>query len=403
MNGTLKLGGFFAGSAFAVLALWLALGLPMRLLPIGNRYQLWFASLVFSIALLTYTLELTRRNLVRLVGVAVLLAVLISTLAISSDTAFDRSNLFELLSRQGALGIITIGAALIILTGGIDLSIGSVVGLSAVAFGTLMEMGVAPIAALALVLALGVAVGLTNGLLVTQLRLQAFLVTLCGMFVFRGFAREINKKQTGLVLAKENHPEMAESLDAMRALLVGKTENGALEFPAMLVVMLLLASIVAVILHKSAHGRYWFAIGYNDRAARYAGIGVERQRLAVFVIGSTLAAFAGVLLLLNTGTADPTNAGGSLELYAITAAVLGGVSLKGGECTAIGLVLGALVQPIINNLMTFLEIRQSAEPWVIGMILLLGTIADELIRRDAINSIRRYFLYLHHRFLMLKG
>jgi len=392
MNGTLKLAGFFAGSAVAVTALWLALDLPMRLLPLGNRYQLWFASLVFSIALLAYTLELTRRNLVRLVGVVVLLAVLISTLALSSETAFDRSNLFELLSRQGALGIITIGAALIILTGGIDLSIGSVVGLSAVAFGTLMESGVSPIASLVLVLALGVVVGLTNGLLVTQLRLQAFLVTLCGMFVFRGFAREINKKQTGLVLAKENHPEMGESLDALRALLVGKTENGALEFPAMLVVMLLLASIVALILHKSAHGRYWFAIGYNDRAARYAGIGVERQRIAVFVIGSTLAAFAGVLLLLNTGTADPTNAGGSLELYAITAAVLGGVSLKGGECTAIGLVLGALVQPVINNLMTFLEIRQSAEPWVIGLILLLGTIADELIRRDAIGSIRRILL-----------
>ncbi len=381
MNGTLKFGSFFAGSAVAIAALWLALDLPLRLLPLGNRYQLWFGALAFSIALLAYTLELSRRNLVRLVGVVVLLAVLIGTLAASSETAFDRSNIFELLSRQGALGIITIGAALIILTGGIDLSIGSVVGLSAVAFGTLMEMGVSPIACLFLVLALGMAIGLTNGMLVTQLRLQAFLVTLCGMFVFRGFAREINKKQTGLVLAKENHPEMSASIDALRALLVGKTENGALEFPALLVVMLLFASIVAVILHKSAHGRYWFAIGYNDRAALYAGIGVERQRIAVFVIGSTLAAFAGVLLLLNTGTADPTNAGSSLELYAITAAVLGGVSLKGGECTAIGLVLGALVQPVINNLMTFLEIRQSAEPWVIGLILLSGTIADELIRR----------------------
>ena len=381
MNGTLKLGSFFAGSTVAVTAFWIALGLPLKFLPLGNRYQLWFASLTVSLALLAYTLELTRRNLVRLVGVVVVLILLISTLAASNESAFGRSNVFELLSRQGALGVITIGAALIILTGGIDLSIGSVVGLSAVAFGTLMEMGTAPIAALLLVLVLGVGVGLTNGLLVTQLRLQAFLVTLCGMFVFRGFAREINNKQTGLVIAKEAHPEFAESINDMRALLVGKAENGALEFPAMLVVMLLLAAAVAVILHKSAYGRYWFAIGYNDQAARYAGIGVERQRLAVFVLGSTLAAFAGVLLLLFSGTADPTNAGNSLELYAITAAVLGGVSLRGGECTAIGLVLGALVQPVINNLMTFLEIRPSAEPWVIGLILLSGTIADELIRR----------------------
>ena len=392
MNGKLKLGGYFAGSAAAVLALWLALGLPLPVLPLGNRYQLWFAGLAASLALLAFTLELTRRNLVRLVGVVVLLALLIGTLAASADSAFGRSNVFELLSRQGALGVITVGAALIILTGGIDLSIGSVVGLSAVAFGTLMEMGVAPVPSLLLVLALGVGVGLTNGLLVTKLRLQAFLVTLCGMFVFRGFAREINNRQTGLVIAKQAHPEFAESIDGMRALLVGKAENGALEFPAMLVVMLLIAAAVAVVLHKSAYGRYWFAIGYNDQAARYAGIAVERQRLAVFVLGSTLAAFAGVLLLLFNGSADPTNAGGSLELYAITAAVLGGVSLKGGECTAIGLVLGALVQPVINNLMTFLEIRPSAEPWVIGLILLLGTVADELIRRDIVGSIRRFFI-----------
>ena len=381
MNGSLKLGSFLAGSAAIVLAIWVALGLPLQLLPLGNRHQIWFAALAVSLGLLAFTLELTRRNLIRLVGVSVLLVILISILATSAESAFGRSNVFELLSRQGALGVITIGAALIILTGGIDLSIGSVVGMSAVAFGTLMEMGTTPPVALLLVLLLGVAVGLTNGLLVTRLRLQAFLVTLCGMFVYRGFAREFNTTQTGLVRVRELHPEFAGSIAEIRALLVGKSENGALEFPAMLVVMLVIAAAVAVMLHKSAYGRYWFAIGYNDQAARYAGIGVEKHRLAVFVLGSTLAAFAGVLLLLNTGSADPANAGVSLELYAITAAVLGGVSLKGGECTAIGLVLGALVQPVINNLMTFLEIESKAEPWVIGVILLTGTIADELIRR----------------------
>ncbi len=386
MNGTIKLGALFAGSFAAVLVLWLALGLPWPTTSLGNRYQLWSGSLVISLTLLAFTFELSWRNMLRLVGVLVLLGSIIGRLAIiqfleGDKTPLDKSNIFAILSEQGSLGIITIGAALLILTGGIDLSVGSVVGLAAVSFGTLMEMGCPPLASLGIVLLLGVAIGLTNGLLVTQLRLQSFLVTLCGMFMFRGFARAINTSNTGLQQAKGNHPEFVDALDSMRALLVGKAANGAVEFPAPLAVMMFLAAIVAVVLHKSAYGRYWFAIGYNDQAARYAGIGVERQRLAVFVLCSTLAAFAGALLLLWGGSANPANAGNSYELYAITAAVLGGVSLKGGECTAIGLILGALVQPIIFNWMSFDQIPDSAQLWVMGLALLSGTIADELIRR----------------------
>ena len=386
MNGTMKLGGLFAGSLAAVAVVWVALALPWPLVAVGNRYQLWSASLVVSLTLLAWSFELSWRNMLRLVGVCVLLGSILGRLAIihfleGEKTPLDRSNVFAILSEQGSLGIITIGAALLILTGGIDLSVGSVVGLAAVAFGTLMEGGCPPLAALGIVLAMGVAIGTANGLLVTKLRLQSFLVTLCGMFVFRGFARAINTSNTGLQQAKGNHPEFAEALDSMRALLVGKAANGAVEFPATLAVMMLLAAVVAVVLHKSAYGRYWFAIGYNDQAARYAGIAVERQRLAVFILCSTLAAFAGALLLLWGGSANPSNAGNSYELYAITAAVLGGVSLKGGECTAAGLILGALVQPIIFNWMSFDRIPDSAQLWVMGLALLAGTIADELIRR----------------------
>ncbi len=386
MSGTIKLGSIFAGSLGAVAILWFTLALPWPTTSLGNRYQLWSISLVVSLTLLCFTFELSWRNMLRLLGVLVLLGSILGRLAIiqfleGDKTPLDKSNIFAILSEQGSLGIITLGAALLILTGGIDLSVGSVVGLAAVTFGTLMEMGCPPLAALAIVLLLGVAIGFTNGLLVTQLKLQSFLVTLCGMFMFRGFARAINTSNTGLQQAKSNHPEFAESLDSMRALLVGKAANGAVEFPATLVVMMLLAAIVAVILHKSAYGRYWFAIGYNDQAARYAGIGVERQRLSVFVICSTLAAFAGILLLLWGGSANPSNAGNSYELYAITAAVLGGVSLKGGECIAAGLILGALVQPIIFNWMSFDQIPDSAQLWVMGLALLSGTIADELIRR----------------------
>lgn len=322
-----------------------------------------------------------KRNLIRLAGVTTLLVILFAVLGMSGPTAFDRSNLFEVFNRHGALGVITLGAALLIVIGGIDLSVGSVVGLSAVAFGVLMESGVSPIVSISVVLAGGVVIGIINGLLVTQLRLQSFLVTLCGMFVYRGVARQLTAKNTGLVQVRELHPEFTGTIDSLRFWLVGKEQNGAQQFPMQLVVLLVLALILGVILHRTVYGRYWYAIGYNEQAARYAGVNVERQKLLVFVICSTLASFAGVLLLLFSGSANPSDAGQSLELYAITAAVLGGCSLRGGEGLMVGFVLGALVQPVIYNLMIFRNIPSSAEPWVIGLILLVGTIADELIRR----------------------
>ncbi|MGL4420234.1 MAG: ABC transporter permease, partial [Gemmataceae bacterium] len=318
------------------------------------------------------------RNLLRLAGVLGLLIVLFAVLGITRPVALDRSNLYEVFNRHGDLGIITLGAALLIIIGGIDLSVGSVVGLGAITFGVLMEEGYHPYLALGVVLASGAMIGAVNGLLVTQLRLQAFLVTLCGMFVYRGIARQLTPKNTGLVQVRELHPEFSQTIDFLREWLTGKAANGAQGFPMLLVVLLILALVLGIVLHGSVLGRQWFAIGYNEQAARYAGIHVERQKILVFTICSTLAAFGGVTLLLFAGSADPVNAGNSYELYAITAAVLGGCSLRGGEGMMIGFVLGALVQPLIKNLMNFWNIPNSAEPWVIGLILLVGTIADEL-------------------------
>jgi ribose transport system permease protein len=322
-----------------------------------------------------------KRNLIRLAGVLVLLTVLFVALGWSNPAALDKSNLYDVFNRHGALGVITLGAALLIITGAIDLSVGSVVGFSAVLFGVLMEEQYSPYTALVIVLLCGSAIGFINGLLVTKLRLQAFLVTLCGMFVYRGLARSLTAKQTGLMQVKEMHPDYVSAIDTLRYWLIGKSPDGELVFPAQLIVLLVLGLILGVVLHRTVYGRYWYAIGYSEQAARYAGVRVERMKVAAFVICSTLAAFAGILLLLNYGSANPSEAGSSYELYAITAAVLGGCSLRGGEGLAIGFILGALVQPLILNLMIFLNVKSSAEPYVMGMILLIGTIADELIRR----------------------
>jgi ribose transport system permease protein len=291
-----------------------------------------------------------------------------------------QGNLVDVANIQGRYGVIALGAALVIITGGIDLSIGAVVGCSAVLFGVLMQSGIHPFVAVPLVILCGAVVGLGNGLLITQLKLQPFLVTLCGMFVYRGAARllagTVSRSQT-----IEIQPDFASALQSVRYFLVGKNIKGELEFPAEFILLLVLACVVGFFLHRTAYGRYWYAIGHNELAAKYAGVNVSRQRVAVYVICSALSALAGVLLFLDMPSIQSDSGGQYLELYAILGAVLGGCSLRGGEGTAVGMVLGAMVLPVLENLVSIRGLKSDVIPAVIGLTLLVGTIVDEFIRR----------------------
>ena len=290
-----------------------------------------------------------------------------------------QSNLIDVANEQGRYGVITLGAALVIITGGIDLSIGAVVGCSAILFGHLTSRGVHPYFAGMLVLMFGSAVGLGNGLLITRLRLQPFLVTLCGMFIYRGLARLI-EGQVSKAKSIQAHPEFADAMQNLRYLLLGKDAEGALVFPASFIVFLALAAVVGFFLHRTAYGRWWYAIGHNELAAQYAGVNVNRHRVSVYVICSTLASLAGIMMFFETSVQSDSG-GQYLELYAILGAVLGGCSLRGGEGTALGMVLGAMVLPILQSLVSIRGLKSDVIPAVIGLTLLLGTIVDEFIRR----------------------
>jgi ribose transport system permease protein len=341
----------------------------------------------------------------RIAGVLTLLVALYVALyfADPGGNSFKQSNLIDVTNRQGLFGVITVGVAVLIVTGAIDLSIGSVVGFSAVAAGLMMTSGIHirfwridfwfihfdgihtgpihPYIAVPLVLLMGSLIGLVNGLLVTRLKLQSFLVTLCGLFVYRGLARYLTLSPVGVVGISTTNPSFRDPLNTLRAVLIGKDENSLLRFPMEIVVLLILATIIGLLLHKSVIGRYWYAMGYNESAARYSGIATDRYRLIGFVISSTLASLCGVMLLFDYGTANPTDAGEMWELYAITGAVLGGCSLRGGEGTIVGVVLGAMVLPVLRNLVSFLDIKDALIPAVVGLTLLFGTLADELFRR----------------------
>lgn len=331
--------------------------------------------------------------MLRLLGVLLIVAALYAILMTSfRDFAATEDNHQVLARRLGYYGIFTLGVGVLIVSGGIDLSIGALAGLSAVLFGLLLRPNSswlaayvpglaqgysAPVAA-GIVIVLGALVGLFHGLLVTGLRLQPFLVTLCGLFMYRGLARWVSDEKS-VALPSVVGEGLRGDVAGLRTLLVSGTP---LHVPNMLLLLLAIAAVLAVVLHASVLGRYLHAIGYNEQAARYAGIPTGRYKVLAYVLCSTLAALGGVLMLLENSSVLPSSSGNLLELYAITGAVLGGCSLRGGEGTIPGMLLGAAILPILNQICNFSsKIGSTLEYTVVGAALLLGTIGDELIKR----------------------
>jgi ribose transport system permease protein len=306
----------------------------------------------------------------RLLGVLLIVLVVYAALMGTFDFARSLENHQTLARRLGFYGVLTLGVGVLIVSGGIDLSIGSLVGLGAICFGWLMESkGWDPVSAALVIVLAGGFIGLCHGLLVTKLRLQPFLVTLCGLFIYRGLAQGLSDKSVTLP---------APGNDLRTFLVSGKL----LGMPHALVLLLVIAGVLSVLLHGSVYGRYWYAIGYNEQAARYAGIRTERYKVSAYILCSTLAGLGGVLFLLENRTATPSSAGSLLELYAITGAVLGGCSLRGGEGTIPGMLLGAAVLPMLQQICTFSRtIGSELEYTVIGSALLVATIANEAVNR----------------------
>jgi ribose transport system permease protein len=318
----------------------------------------------------------------RFLGVFLLVAALYVSLMTSNENASTLANHQILANRLGFYGVLTLGVGLLIISGGIDLSIGSVVGLSAVGFAVLLKDGVPPVPAMLLVLAGSMAIGLLNGLLITWLGLQPFLVTLCGLFAYRGLARQLSEKSIGL---SDAAPPLQDSVYRLRSLVCDPATLGGL--PGQLLIMLAVAVLFALLMHASVYGRYLYAIGYNEQAARYAGISVNRYKLFAYVWCSVLAGgLGGILEMLEVETATPSNVGTLYELYAITGAVLGGCSLRGGEGNVLGILFGTAVLPLLRSNITFWDIPNQAEYTIIGSALLLGTIADELFKRRAARA-----------------
>jgi ribose transport system permease protein len=307
----------------------------------------------------------------KLAGIALFLLLLYAALLLSTEQESWGENNYNLARRIGLYGLVTLGAGVLIISGGIDLSIGSVVALGATFMVVLLRQGVGPLPAMLATLGVGCLIGLLHGLLVTKLRVQAFVVTLCGLFIYRGLARWLGKDEA--LSLGNTFPTFWRYWLYRSRVVFG--------LPMSLVILLAVAALVTVFLHRSVYGRYLSAIGSNEKAVRYSGIPTDRYKVFAYVLCSALAAFYAVLSLMENNQVQPNTDGTLLELYAIAGAVLGGCSLRGGEGNVLGMLIGTAILVLLANLVTMWEIPSALEYTVIGGALLLGAILDEGLRR----------------------
>jgi ribose transport system permease protein len=307
-------------------------------------------------------------------GLMVLIVAIAAVTSALNPQFLSTVNLMNMANLIGLFGIFAIGQGLIIITGGIDLSVGSIFALLGVVFLDLVvNHEVAWPVAVLIVLAGGLLMGLLHGLLVTRMKLQPFVVTLCGLLIYRGAARYYTGDST-ISLG------FAEGVDTLAWLASGRSYG----VPHSFLVLIVVAVLVGVLLHRSVFGRYLFAVGRNEEATRYSGIRTGAVVTGAYVLGGLLAAVSTVLLVFYTSSVSPSSFGNFYELYAIAAAVLGGCSLRGGEGSVLGIVLGTVLLQILQNLVNILGIPSSLNFAVMGGVILLGVLADQhLTRRRA--------------------
>lgn len=303
-------------------------------------------------------------------GIFVLLVVLCAAATWKNPRFLSGTNLSNMALLIGMYGIFSIGIGLVIITGGIDLSVGSMFALQGVLLAMLLsEQKVAWPIAILLILLLGVGLGLLHGLLITRAKLQPFVVTLCGLLFYRGIARFIAKDETKGFGG-------AEGFEGLRAFATGKLFG----VPTAFVLLIIVALIVALFLHRGVYGRYLYAVGRNEAATRYSGINTNRVVTIAYVLTGLLAAVSGILIAFYTNSVSPSSHGNFYELYGIAAAVLGGCSLRGGEGSVVGILLGTALLQVLQNLVNLLGIPSSLNFAVMGSVILLGVLVDQLLK-----------------------
>jgi ribose transport system permease protein len=304
-------------------------------------------------------------------AIFLLLVVLCVIVTALNPRFLSAANLQNTARLIGAFGIFSLGLGLVIITGGIDLSVGSAFALLGVLLSIMLTEWRLPWPlAVALIVGLGAVLGACHGLLITRLKLQPFIVTLCGLLLYRGLARFIADDET------KGFGDAA-GFETLQQLATGSVFH----VPTPFVALCVSSVVMGVVLHQSVYGRHLFATGRNEVAARYSGINVQRVVVSAYVILGVLVGLSAIIFAFYTNSISPSSHGSFFELYGIAAAVLGGCTLRGGEGSVVGILLGATLLQVLQNLVNMLGIPSSLDFAVMGGVILIGVVGDQLLRR----------------------
>ncbi|WP_268623470.1 ribose ABC transporter permease RbsC [Paenibacillus alvei] len=290
------------------------------------------------------------------------LFILIVIVSILNPSFLEPLNILNLLRQVSINALIAFGMTFVILTGGIDLSVGSTLALSSAFVANMLVAGYDPILSILAGCLLGGVMGMINGLLVTQGKMAPFIATLATMTIFRG-----------LTLVYTDGNPITGLGDSMTFQLFGRGYQFGIPVPA--ITMMIAFAVLWVILHKTAFGRKTYAIGGNEKAAIVSGIKVSRVKIMIYSLAGMLSALAGAILTSRLNSAQPT-AGTSYELDAIAAVVLGGTSLSGGRGRIVGTLIGALIIGTLNNGLNLLGVSSFYQMVVKGIVILIAVLID---------------------------
>lgn len=300
-----------------------------------------------------------------MIGIFVVFTIICSAIG---KNFLNLNNIMNIVNQASINAILAIGASMVILTGGIDLSVGSVVGFVGIFLALRLGDGVSIPLAIAMCLVCGAIVGLFNGILVSYGKVPAFITTLGSMQVVRGMAQIINGGQ-----AVSGFP-----LDIGAVM---KTKFFGI-IPIGVLYVIIFYIIMVLILSYTKFGRWVYALGGNPHAARLSGIKVKKLEVIVYVICGVFASFAGVMLLARLLYADPS-AGSSYEMNAIAAAVIGGISMSGGKGRLANTVVGAIILATLTNGLQIMNVATYYQTVITGLVVIIAVFADKQKERKA--------------------
>lgn len=302
------------------------------------------------------------KTMIKKSGSIIGLIVLFVVISCLNSSFIDPGNLKNLLRQVSINALISFGMTFVILTGGIDLSVGSILALSSALMGSFIKSGMDPILAVLVACLIGAVLGSINGIVITYGKVAPFIATLATMTIFRG-----------LTLVYTNGNPISNLTDNEIFHEFGQGYLMGLPIPAL--IMLAMFALSYFILHKTPLGRKTYAVGGNEKVSFIAGIKIERVKIFAYTITGFLCGISGAILTSRLNSAQPT-AGTGYELDAIAAVVLGGTSLSGGKGRIVGTIIGALIIGTLNNGLNILNVSSFYQQVVKGIVILLAVLMD---------------------------